>query len=47
MYNIANSNIDIIIKCIKRMKLLLEVKQKITFANKQTVLELNGYTIEA
>ena len=40
-------NIDIAIKLIKRMKSLFEPKLGLSFANKETVLELNGCTIEA
>jgi hypothetical protein len=35
-------NIDIAIKLINRMKGLFEQKLGLTFANKETVLELNG-----
>ena len=35
------------IKLIKRMKVLFEEKLGITFVNKETVLELNGCSIEA
>ena len=44
---VTGPNIDIAIKLIKRMKSLFERKLGLTFANKETVLELNGYTIEA
>lgn len=44
---VTGPNIDISIKLLKRMKALFEQKQKVTFANKETVLELNGCTIEA
>jgi hypothetical protein len=37
---------DIAIKLIKRMKGLFKHKLGITFANKETVLELNGCSIE-
>ncbi len=43
---VTGPNIDIAIKLIKRLKALFE-PHKITFANKETVLELNGCTIEA
>ena len=43
---ITGPNQDIAIKLIKRMKALFE-PHNITFANKETVLELNGCTIEA
>lgn len=38
---------ELVIKLIKRMKVLFEEKLGITFANKETVLELNCCTIEA
>jgi hypothetical protein len=44
---IAKTNQELAIKLIKRMKALFEEKLGITFANKETVLELNGCTIEA
>jgi hypothetical protein len=44
---VTGPNIDIAIKLIKRMKGLFEPKLHITFDSKETVLELNGYTIEA
>jgi hypothetical protein len=44
---VTGPNIDIAIKIIKRMKGLFEPKLGLTFANKETVLELNGCTIEA
>jgi terminase large subunit-like protein len=44
---VTGPNIDIAIKLIKRMKALFESKLHITFDNKETVLELNGCTIEA
>jgi hypothetical protein len=40
-------NIDIAIKLIKRMKGLFEPELGVTFDSKETVLELNGFTIEA
>ena len=43
---ITGPNIDIAIKLIKRLKEIFE-KSNITFQNKETVLELNGCTIEA
>jgi len=43
---VTGPNQDIAIKLIKRMKGLFE-PHNITFANKETVLELNGCTIEA
>ena len=39
---VTGPNIDIAIKLIKRMKSLFERKLGLTFANKETVLELNG-----
>jgi hypothetical protein len=44
---VTGLNIDIAIKLIKRMKSLFELKLGLTFANKETVLELNGCRIEA
>jgi hypothetical protein len=44
---VAGPNIDIAIKLIKRMKALIESKLHVTFDSKETVLELNGCTIEA
>jgi hypothetical protein len=44
---VTGPNIDIAIKLIKRMKALFEPKLGITFDSKETVLELNGCTIEA
>ena len=44
---VTGPNIDIAIKLIKRMKGLFEPKLGVTFYSKETVLELNGCTIEA
>ena len=44
---VTGPNQELAIKLIKRMKTLFEEKLGITFANKETVLELNGCTIEA
>ena len=44
---VTGPNIDIAIKLIKRMKSLFERKLGLTFANKETVLELNCCRIEA
>ena len=44
---VTGPNIDIAIKLIKRMKGLFEPKLHVTFDSKETVLELNGCTIEA
>ena len=44
---VTGANIDIAIKLIKRMKGLFEPKLGLTFSSKETVLELNGYAIEA
>src|SRR6187200_2102546 len=44
---VTGPNIDIAIKLIKRMKSLFERKLGLVFANKETVLELNGCRIEA
>ena len=40
-------NRDIAIKLIKRLKGIFEPKVRITFANKETIVELNTCTIEA
>ena len=47
MFVVRGPNQDIAIKLIKRMKGLFEHKLGVTFANKETVLELNGCSIEA
>ena len=47
MYIVTDLNIDSVIKLIKRMKALFEPKIHVTFDSKETVLELNGCTIEA
>jgi hypothetical protein len=44
---VTGPNIDIAIKLIKRKKGFFEPKLGLTFANKETVLELNGCRIEA
>jgi hypothetical protein len=44
---VTGPNQDIAIKLIKRMKGLFEPTLGVTFANKETVLELNGCSIEA
>ena len=44
---VTGPNIDIAIKLIKRMKGLFEPKLGVTFDSKETVLELNGCSIEA
>ncbi|MGA9170200.1 MAG: hypothetical protein WBZ20_08660, partial [Nitrososphaeraceae archaeon] len=44
---VTGPNIDIAIKLIKRMKGLFEPKLHFTFDSKETVLVLNGCTIEA
>jgi hypothetical protein len=44
---VTGPNIEIAIKLIKRMKALFEPKLRITFDSKETVLELNGCSIEA
>jgi hypothetical protein len=44
---VTGPNQELAIKLIKRMKALFEEKLGITFANKETVLELNGCSIEA
>ena len=47
MFVVRGHNQDIAIKLIKRMKGSVESKLGITFANKETILELNGCSIEA
>jgi hypothetical protein len=44
---VTGPNIDIAIKLIKRMKALFEPKLHVIFDSKETVLELNGCSIEA
>ena len=44
---VTGANIDIAIKLIKRMKGIFERKLGLVFQNKETVLDLNGFTIEA
>src|ERR687886_3020916 len=44
---VTGPNIDIAIKLIKRMKGLFTSKLEVTFDSKETVLELNGCSIEA
>jgi hypothetical protein len=44
---VTGPNIDMAIRLIKRLKALFETKHNIIFSNKETVLELNGCTIEA
>jgi Terminase RNaseH-like domain len=44
---VTGPNIDIAIKLIKRMKGLFEPKLDVTFDSKETVIELNGCSIEA
>jgi hypothetical protein len=44
---VTGPNIDIAIKLIKRMKGLFASKLAVTFDSKETVLELNGCSIEA
>jgi hypothetical protein len=44
---VTGPNIDIAIKLIKRMKALFEPRLYVTFDSKETVLELNGCSIEA
>jgi hypothetical protein len=44
---VTGPNQELAIKLIKRMKGLFEERLGITFANKETVLELNGCSIEA
>ena len=44
---VTGPNIDIAIKLIKRMKGLFEPRLHVSFDSKETVLELNGCTMEA
>ena len=44
---VTGPNIDLAIKLIKRMKDIFETKLGLIFRNKETVIELNGCTIEA
>jgi late competence protein required for DNA uptake (superfamily II DNA/RNA helicase) len=44
---VTGPNIDIAIKLIRRLKNFFELKLGLLFDNKETVLELNGCTIEA
>jgi len=44
---VTGPNIDIATKLIKRMKNIFERKLGLIFQNKETVIELNGCTIEA
>lgn len=44
---VTGPKIDIATKLIKRMKQIFDTKLGLTFTNKETVLELNGYQIEA
>jgi len=44
---VSGPNIELAIKLIKRMKGLFEPKLGVTFDSKETVLELNGCSIEA
>jgi late competence protein required for DNA uptake (superfamily II DNA/RNA helicase) len=44
---VTGPNIDIAIKLIKRLKSIFEPKLNIIFDNKETVIELNGCSIEA
>ncbi|MDQ5868108.1 MAG: hypothetical protein M3530_00100 [Thermoproteota archaeon] len=44
---VTGPNIDIATKLIKRSKGIFETKLGVIFDNKETVLELNGCTIEA
>jgi hypothetical protein len=44
---VTGPNIDIAIKLIRRLKNIFELKLGLVFDNKETVLELNGCTVEA
>jgi hypothetical protein len=43
---VTGPNIDITTKLIRRLKNIFERRLGIYFDNKETVLELNGFTIE-
>ena len=47
MVIVTGPNIDLAIKLIKRMKKLFQDKLDVSFESKETVLELNGCSIEA
>jgi hypothetical protein len=47
MVIVTGPNIDLAVKLIKRMKKLFQDKLDVTFDSKETVLELNGCSIEA
>ena len=47
MFIVTGPNIEMATKLIKRMKGIFEPKLGLYFQNKETVLELNGCTIEA
>jgi hypothetical protein len=44
---VTGPNIDIATKLIKRLKGIFDTKLGLTFNDKETVLQLNGYSIEA
>jgi len=44
---VTGPNVDIAIKLIKRMKALFQPRLHVTFDSEETVLELNGCSIEA
>jgi hypothetical protein len=44
---VTGPNIDIATKLIKRLKGIFNTKLGLTFNDKETVLQLNGYSIEA
>jgi len=47
MWIVTGPNIDLAIKLKRRLKNIFETKLGLHFQNKETVLELNGCTIEA
>ena len=47
MCMVTGPNIDIATKLIKRLKGIFDTKLGLTFNDKETVLPLNGYSIEA
>ena len=44
---VTGPNIDIATKLIKRLKGIFDTKLGLTFNDKETLLQLNGFTIEA
>ena len=44
---VTGPNVDIATKLIKRLKGIFDTKLGLTFNDKETVLQLNGYSVEA